>query len=394
MSISPLEKRSLREYFYITFCGMCMGAADIVPGISGGTIAFIMGFYKELLMSIKSIKFKSLFSSPPTKFLAFLLSGILFSILLLAPIFDRILNQETYRIYLYSGFLGLILASISLCFKEIKAWSASLFFGLLIGGISAFILTSIEFTLYQEGNLYNVPIVINHDNLIKNYDPVNKTLTHIPQSSVGAMLAKGIIEKDAVIYNMGDQTTFTTDHFKSSNKKFVDWWIILCGSIAVCALLLPGISGSYLLTILGSYPVVIGAMADFTHAAKQLKFDEDAFVILSSLCIGILIGAVVFSRTVLFLLKHYHDLTIAIMTGFMIGALQSVWPFWSYSYFLNPLSLHKGPLLKPEYPTFPPIDSTLIPCLLFTIAGCGLVFLVEYLAKRTRVSLNTCITTG
>jgi putative membrane protein len=384
MSLCPPAKRSIRDYLYITFCGMCMGAADIVPGISGGTIAFIMGFYKELLTSIKSLTLKNFFSNSSTKFLLFLFSGISFSLIMLAPLFDRILNQEVSRMFLYSGFLGLILASIVLCFKEIKNWRTTLFLALITGVLLAFILTSVDLKPIKDGNFYDLQIPFATEKTIANYDHETKTLQNVSETTIVAMVAKGVIEKDAVVYNSSENISVIADSLIASNRSMIDLWLVFCGSIAVCALLLPGISGSYLLTILGSYAVVISALADFIQSAKQLTFDSEAFIILGSLSVGILAGAVVFSRTVLYLLKHYHDLTIALMAGFMIGALGTVWPFWSYTYFLNPLKLNKGPLLNPEYPVLPPLDSSLIPCLLLTISGFALVFLVEYLAKRTR----------
>lgn len=297
-----------------------MGAADLVPGISGGTIAFIMGFYKELLISIKSFRIHTIFSSQTTKFLGFLLSGIFLSLILLAPIFDRILNHEVYRTYLYSSFLGLVGASIVLSFKQIEKWHLHLKIALLIGGIIAFMLTSIE---------------------IK---PLNSEML----------------------------------------SSFIDPWLIFSGSLAVCALLLPGISGSYLLTILGSYPIVISALADLIQSAKKGVFDTSSFMILANLSVGILFGAILFSRLVLWLLNHYRNLTISLMTGFMIGALPTVWPFWSYSFFTHPLKPEKGLLLHATSPILPTISELFIPILL-AFFGFALVFLVERQARNRSV---------
>lgn len=297
-----------------------MGAADLVPGISGGTIAFIMGFYSDLLNGIKSFSVKNIFK-PQTKFLGLLLCGILLSLALFAPLFDKILNDSVSRSFLYSGFLGLILASICLCIKQIEKWKPSYFAALVIGALLAFVLTSLDLK------------------------PENAALSQ-------------------------------------SHSSTIDLWLVFCGSIAVCALLLPGISGSYLLTILGCYSKVIEALADFIVSAKKMIFDFEAFSVLFSLSIGILLGAMIFSRVVLFLLKNYRSLTISLMTGFMIGALPAVWPFWSYISFINPLRPEKGLRLQPDFPVLPQISSSLSLCFLLLIAGFLLVFTVEYLAKR------------
>lgn len=308
--------RHERNFLFVMFCGMCMGAADLVPGISGGTIAFIMGFYKELLTSIKSFRIRSIFSSTTTRFLGSLLSGIFLSLILLAPFFDRILNHEVYRTYLYSSFFGLIAASIVLSFKQIEKWQFNLKATLVIGMITAFMLTSIDLK------------------------PLNN----------------------------------------EALPALIDPWLMFCGSIAVCALLLPGISGSYLLTILGSYSIVISALADLIESAKKGLFDASSFIILLNLSGGILFGAIIFSRVVLWLLNHYRNLTISLMTGFMIGALPTVWPFWSYSFFTHPLKPEKGLLLRTEAPILPAFSELMLPILL-ALLGFGLVFFVERQAK-------------
>ncbi len=134
---------------YLFFCGMCMGAADLIPGISGGTIAFIMGFYFPLLESLKSFNYTTLklflsgrwstfFQNTGWKFLITLGSGIICSFFLFANFIHYILIHEVYRVYLYSAFSGLIVASLYFCIRQIKNWSAIEFFGLVLGAITAF----------------------------------------------------------------------------------------------------------------------------------------------------------------------------------------------------------------------------------------------------------------
>jgi len=388
-------KKNIADYFYIMFCGMCMGAADIVPGISGGTIAFIMGFYSDLLNSIKSLKIKNFLFNPSTKFLACLVTGIALSLILLAPLFDRILNHEVSRTYLYSGFFGLILASIVLCFKQIDKWRPSYFLYLAVGCVLAFVLTSVNLKPVSNEALYDVHFPYFTEKVIQNYHSDTENLQNIPEANVVAMIAKGIITEETKLYNKSQNTFVKASSFLLKETRLIsfDPWLIFCGSVAVSALLLPGISGSYLLTILGTYSVVIGALADFIEGAKKYNFEADAFSVLLSLSVGILIGAIVFSRVVLWLLKYYRNRTIVLMTGFMIGAMQTVWPFWSYTYFLNPLKLNKGVLLNPDLPFLPVISSSLIIPTLLTILGFTLVFAVEYLANYKGHKKKSPITT-
>ncbi|MFI5343105.1 MAG: undecaprenyl phosphate translocase family protein, partial [Chlamydiales bacterium] len=159
-------------------------------------------------------------------------------------------------------------------------------------------------------------------------------------------------------------------------------WLIFCGMVAVCALLLPGISGSYLLTLLGVYPMVIGALADWVSHLKQGIFDFDSFEILLNLGLGILIGAALFARLLSWLLKAYPNLSLAILSGFMIGALPSVWPFWSYTSILLPMKLEKGPQLLALDPIWPSWSSSqAYLALLWMAAGCLLVIGLELLAR-------------
>lgn len=323
--------RSLWDWGRLVLCGICMGAADIVPGISGGTMAFIMGFYEDLLTSIKSLNTKSfalLFSLKfrqfrdvvAWEFLLALLAGISFSFIVLCHGVSYVLGHEVYRVYLYAAFSGLILASVVFCAKLVKTWEFKHVVALLVGGVIAFIFTDTT-------------------------------------------------------------TTQPTTHYAMTTG--IDWWIVCCGAIAISAMLLPGISGSYLLTVLGTYPIVILALADFVSGLKQWHFDFHAFQILASMAIGIAIGAMLFSRVVTWLLHHYREITIASLTGFMIGAFRSVWPFWSYHYVVNPLRPERGAQLQPLEMLWPDISSLLFwQAIAFAITGFALVFLIEYIAVR------------
>lgn len=236
------------------FCGLCMGTADLVPGISGGTIAFILGIYQPLLESLKS------FNAPRKtewRFLATLVSGILTAILSFAHLLHSALSHDVYRVYLYAGFFGLILASFIFCVRQVNTWNWKIALGLFLGAASAYFLTE-------------------------------KTGSH---SQAVIDLSPGFC-----------------------------LWLMVCGALAVCALLLPGISGSYILTLLGVYPTVIQALVNFTRSLEALA-------ILASLGIGILVGAAIFAKAVSWLLKEYPNMSLAVLSGFMIGAIRSLWPF-------------------------------------------------------------------
>lgn len=396
---SPTSKPkvgSWKEAAKIFLAGMCMGAADIVPGISGGTIAFILGIYGNFIDSIKSIntqsfktllafKIRSFFKSVAWEFLSCLIFGIAVSFLSLAHVFTFVLSHEIYRIFLYSAFLGLVFASAVFCAKQIQHWRFKHLVALAIGALTAFTLTTVEWKHPSEA-LYSAPIQLfpTPTTPIKNFDAANHRLTDISAATLGAMLAKGTITPETPII---DQTTRKT-HSASEialpySAKIIDPWLICCGAIGISAMLLPGISGSYLLTVLGVYPSVIRALTDFTHSLKNYQFDHEAFNILFNMAIGIIIGGLFFSRAVSWLLQRHHNISIATLIGFMVGTIRSLWPFWTYSYSLNPLKLDKGPQLEVIQPFIPPLNSpTLWISLAWIVAGAAAVFILEALAHR------------
>lgn len=341
-----INLNSLKTCLSLIFSGMCMGAADLVPGISGGTVAFIIGIYEPLLQSLKSInlnalkllfsfRFKDFFNAIHWQFLFLLLFGIGVSILSFAQLFSYFLNHEVLRTYLFSGFFGLILASIFFCTRQIKRWNQKYIVAMIIGTVLAFSFT------------------VTFPQLLK-----NKTKNNIQTENSEKMLKQNTIK----------------------NSQF-NLWIITCGALAICALLLPGISGSYLLTILGMYGVVLRALNDFTQGLSQAVFNVEAFLILLNLGIGIIIGGLLFSHVVSWLLRNYHNVTIATMTGFMIGAFPSVWPFWNY---ISTTS-KKGTLLEPTFPYWPEFgESYFFIALFFMAIGFASVFSIEWLANKKK----------
>lgn len=250
MKFSHNVQTSLR--LFIT--GFVMGAADIVPGVSGGTVAFLMGIYEELIQSIKTVsgkvlqlgiqgKFKAAWQTIPFSFLLPLGFGVLTALLSLSNLVSYLLHA--YPQYLWSLFFGLVLASVVVVRKRVVTWNPHDYVAAAITTVAAYIL-------------------------------------------VGAVPV---------------ETPNT-------------WWVLfLSGAIAICAMILPGISGSFLLVIMGKYEQVLGAITN-----------RD-FVTLVIFGLGTVVGISVFSRVLSWLFKRHHDVIIAMLTGFMLGSLRKVWPW-------------------------------------------------------------------
>jgi putative membrane protein len=250
-------RRSLKEYLLLFSKGVGMGAADIVPGVSGGTIAFITGIYEELLNSIRSVNGEAIrllirfnlagfWKHINGSFLVVLLAGIGFSILTLSGIVLFLLEFHTEL--LWSFFFGLIIASAVVVGKKITRWSIGVVLAGLIGVLLAYFITV-------------------------------ATPTQTPEAY---------------------------------------WFIFLSGAIAICAMILPGISGSFLLVLLAKYEFILGAV-------KEFKID-----IILTFALGCITGILSFSHVLNWMLKNYHNVTIALLTGFMIGSLNKVWP-WKHT---------------------------------------------------------------
>jgi putative membrane protein len=247
-------KRDWKSYALLTLKGMSMGAADVVPGVSGGTIAFIVGIYDELLDSIKSIngaslkmffsgKWKTFWKMINGNFLFFLILGIGISIFSLARLVTWLLTF--YPILVWAFFFGLVLASTWFVGKDIKEWNWKTVLGFMGGTALAYYITI-------------------------------ATPTETPTNLL---------------------------------------FIFLCGAIAICAMILPGISGSFILVLLGKYYYIMDAI-------KTLNI-----IVLLVFAIGICVGITSFSRILSYALKHFRNITLSVLTGFMLGSLNKVWPW-------------------------------------------------------------------
>ena len=302
-------QRRFIDYIVILFKGMAMGAADVVPGVSGGTIAFISGIYEELLESIDNINlsfisnvktfgFKKAWSKVNGNFLLALILGISLSILSLAKGIKWLLLNEA--ILLWSFFFGLVLASIFYIGKQIKLW-----------------------------NFLTFAIII--------------STTVI---SYGITTAEPFASPDSNIY------------------------LFFCGAIAIVAMILPGISGSYILLLMGVYPVVMTAI---THRD---------FTIISAIGIGVILGLLLFSRLLKWLFKKYKNQMLVVLTGLMLGSLNKVWPWkTTISTYLNSHGETK-PLLEQSISPFSfNGDPQLIMSIVLAIIGFLLIIGMERVAQ-------------
>lgn len=335
----PPRIRSIKEFLYIFISGLFMGAADVVPGVSGGTMAFIFGIYDRLIEGVRSLCSRSWLFLLRGRVVAFsqtiawdfmgaLILGIILSLAIMSRFIHSILNDETGRIYLFSAFLGMIVGTVLYCRKLID-WSAGRIVVLLLGAFVTFSLTG--------------------------SNPFGETGAGVFPQSIG--------------------------HFQP--------WMFFCGAVAVCAMMLPGISGSYLLALLGVYSHVIAAVAQLSYALPRGEIPSEAFWLLFNVLAGIIFGAALFSHAISWFLRHYHGLTIAALIGLMIGSLKVLWPFWTYAYVYNPLSISGGPQLVTVEPYVPSVGWPLFLSVFWFAAGVFLVLGIETAAKfyrRTRRS--------
>ena len=364
-----------------------MGASDIVPGVSGATIAIVMGFYEDLIHGLRSIT-STRCKEVPWKFFLALFLGVSISFLSLSRLFNHMLHHEVYRTLLYAWFFGLIVGSVIFCAKQVENWHIHTFGALVVGVIVAFLLTGTQFNSQNSEPLFDVKIPKEQISIldipIKNYDKEKEMVLGVSQDVLSAMLALEIISSETQVLSRGSKQMGAAHQFVvAETTSYIDWWLVFCGMLAVCAMLLPGISGSYVLVILGLYPTIIEALADFVGGIQNFHLPYDAIFTLSNMLLGIVLGGLFFSRIVSWLLKHYRQIMLTIITGFMIGALFAVWPFWSYEYVLNPLKLGRGPQLEVVEPMIPSMTSPLMwQAAVIMLLGFGLVVWIAQCNKQ------------
>ncbi len=301
--------RKLTDYVIITFKGMAMGAADVVPGVSGGTIAFISGIYEELITSINNIKpsllsvwrkqgFASFWEQLNGNFLLALFLGIFISLFSLATLVSWLLENQP--ILLWSFFFGLVAASIFFVGKEIKKWSVLTVFFFLFGAGVAFWITQL---------------------------PPNENMGSLP-------------------------------------------YLFLSGALAVCAMILPGISGAFILVLLGSYKTILDAV------------HQRNLVTVATVAVGAVFGLLSFARLLKWMFKNYRDITLALLTGFILGSLNKIWPWKKV---LETKVFDDKVIPIKEQNVLPHLfegDNQLLPAIGLAIFGFSLIFILERVASK------------
>lgn len=404
MEESPQKrKRNAFEWIWIYFCGLCMGAADLVPGISGGTVAFITGIYTEFLDSLKSLnieslkallnlRFKLFFQLVSWRFLIVLGFGIATSVLLFSQLVHTLLENPVSRTCLFASFLGLVFGSLFFVTRQLKRWRWQEGFILLVAMVSAYACTHVEFSDWMKEPVYDVPIsrsMIPETALkysLSNYNQYQERLQHVPHSKLSAMVSKGVVSGSNQVYSHEQHKIgFVSEFITEPQRLLFDSWLIGCGVLASGAMLLPGISGSYVLAVLGVYATIIGALADVMKGFARLSIDWEAIFLLFSIGIGILVGLTLFSRVLSWLLHHHHDKMIAALIGLMVGSLPVIWPFWEHSYALDPLRLENGQKLEALNPILPSLGDPLTWWAIgFAILGMTFLFGLEYIATKSQ----------
>ena len=305
--------------------GACMGAADVIPGVSGGTIAFITGIYDDLLASINAIdstavklfftgKFKEFWKYINGGFLASLFCGILFSVMTLAGIMQYLL--EHHPIQTWAFFFGLIVASSIFILRGIKGWNLKAVLFLVLGVILGVTVCTLS-----------------------------------PTTTPDAL-----------------------------------WFIFISGAIAICAMILPGISGSFILLILGNYQYIMSAITGLTSGEAI----GESIVVLGVFAVGAACGILAFSRFLHWLLGRFHKETLITLAGFIIGSLVKVWPWNDKSaivqaQFPEAAALANGPItrlareLYREY--YSKIDLQIESAIIFALIGFSLVTGIEIVGK-------------
>lgn len=305
------KSRNFKDYFIIGLKGMAMGAADVVPGVSGGTIAFISGIYEELLESISNLNlglftklkrdgFVSVWRELNGGFLLALFIGIGLSLISLAKVISYLLVN--HAILLWSFFFGLVLASVIYVAKQIRKWNYLVLILLFIGAFLAYQITTLP------------PLI-------------------------------------------------------SDNASY--GFLFLAGAIAICAMLLPGISGAFILVLLGAYKPILQAVNN-----KDVK-------VVATVAMGAILGLLSFSRILKWLFKHYKNYTLAALTGFIIGSLNKIWPWKKVlTYRIN----SHGKRIPFNEQSVSPFsfdgDPQLLYAVLVAIFGFTLILLLEKLALK------------
>lgn len=319
-----MPQRNLLQYLLVTSKGLAMGAADVVPGVSGGTIAFISGIYEELIETINNLNFKFFKIWKNEGFLpawkrynlSFLLSlglGIAISIFSLANIILNLL--ETYPIAVWSFFFGLVVASIVYIGIQITNWKTVTIAALVIASVLSYLIT----------------------------------------------VTKPIGSPDS------------------------NWFLFFAGFVAIIAMILPGISGAFILLLIGAYTNVMGIVTQLLDGIATMDFEVLSEAVLKMLIflLGAITGIKVFSGALNWMFKHKKNITLSILTGFMVGALNKIWPWKKVMEYRTNSVGEQVPFIEQSIlPHAFDGNPHIFSAILFAVIGFLIIFLLEWVANR------------
>ena len=331
--------RTLRDKIFLVLKGLGMGAANKVPGVSGGVVAFVAGFYEEFIYSLRKIntkafkllingRFKSFYNYINGKFIGLLFLGMIVSFFSVSKVLDYLIKY--YELYIWSVFFGMIIGSIYYINKDFKDWNYKTYTALALGIIAG---VSISFLNPAKEN----------DNL---------------------------------------------------------WFVFFCGIISVSGMTLPGFSGSFILILLGNYVLLlvdsVNALSDtffdlfsgdfsFIHNTQRIRMLE----VLVVFTLGSVVGLVTFSHILSYILKHYKSITLSTIIGFIVGSLGVVWPWKKTIYKLAEDGSHildsTGTKVVLNYERYiPTLNTETYYAIAFIFLGIIIVLALEYYGQKTR----------
>lgn len=331
--------RTLKDKLFLVIKGLAMGAANKVPGVSGGVVAFVAGFYEEFIYSLQRVngtafkfllkgRFKSFYNYINGKFIFLLFLGMIISYFSVSKLLDYLI--EHYQLYVWSLFFGMIIGSIYYINKDFKEWSLRTVIALAIGAVIGL---SISF----------LDPAMENDNL---------------------------------------------------------WFVFFCGIISVSGMTLPGFSGSFILILLGNYVLLlvdsVNALYDtiadvFSGNFEFISNPERVRMlkVLSVFTLGSVAGLVTFSHALNYILKHYKSITMATIIGFIVGSLGVVWPWKKTMYKTTEdgsFALDsRGEQIIENYERFiPQLNTETYWAVFYIIVGILIVLGLEWYGQRNR----------
>ena len=345
-----------------------MGLCDLIPGISGGSVAYLTGIYEKLVFNLKNIRH---IKTVDWTFLFTLISGMVFAIFLFANVIKAGLQHPTSRMCLFSFFLGLVMTAALLNLRHLnKIRHGSIW--VLLGIVFAVLLSFVNFKSPQR---YSVDFskqelyLATHNQAIKNYDENTQKLTMLDLHSAYALAKTG---KRVYI----DKRPVSLKELEFFMPKLFQPTLFLSGVATGIAMLLPGISGSTMLHILGVYTAALSAASTFmTHA------NIADFFLLLNLGFGVIAGMLFCARFIYYLLQKYREKTLLFLSGLVMGSIKALWPFFQHHFILVPKADGFSIQLEVLKTTLPQVNGHFIGVLGFVFLGSTLILALEILPR-------------